>query len=146
MTSLNNLTGKWKGTYKYGPEYADMEGTSVDFILEITDTDGEINGTSVDNETKDLFDKPTIVQGFWDGEIISFTKQYPYAYYLDEQNKIQVDKNMAPHTVTYSGQIDAETNSFTGEWDIIIDSQKIGDGYFDESLTGTWTLVRETQA
>lgn len=140
MSTIKSLTGKWKGVYIYGPEYESEQGTSVEFTLELKDINGLITGVSIDSETKNLFSEPVNVVGFRDENFISFTIQYPFIYYINEQKQLVVDKTKPHPGVTYSGEYNSEKNSFEGEWDIVYDSQKYGDGYFDDILTGTWSM------
>ena len=142
MRLFSNLTGEWKGSFSYGPEYSELQGKCVDFKLVLEDDNGSLTGTSIDSETKDVFTDQIIVQGFWDSETISFTIQYPCPYYVGENDKIIIDKTGEPHSVTYTGFYDKIADCFLGEWEIIVDSQKIGDGWVDNSLTGMWRMER----
>ena len=140
MSTIKSLTGKWKGVYIYGPEYESEQGSTVEFTLELKDINGSITGVSIDSETKNLFSEPINVMGFRDGNFISFTIQYPYCYFINEQKQLVVDRTRSHPEVTYSGEYNSETNSYEGEWDIVYDSQNFGDGYFDDILTGTWSM------
>jgi hypothetical protein len=142
MTLLKNISGKWKGEYICGPEYENHQGRTVEFILELIENSGLIRGICIDFATKEYFSEPITVSGFIDNDFISFTKQYPFTYFIDEQGKVIIDRSKPHPEITYSGEFDRETNTFVGEWDIVVDSQKFGDGYFDDSLTGTWTMKR----
>jgi hypothetical protein len=140
MTALKSISGKWKGEYICGPEYDNAQGHTVEFILELNENNGSISGICIDFETKEHFSEPITVSGFIDKDFISFIKQYPFLYSIGEQGQVIVDRTKPHPEITYSGEFDSETNSFLGEWDLVVDSQKFGDGYFDDSLTGTWTM------
>ncbi|MBN8695322.1 MAG: hypothetical protein J0L87_02225 [Bacteroidetes bacterium] len=143
MSIPKKLSGKWKGEYILGPEYEKNEGRSVEFILELTeDEDGSIRGICIDSDTKSLFSEPIIVLGFVDNDIISFTKKYPFSYYLDENGQAIIDKETDHPEIIYSGEYDHEKNIFKGDFELIIDSQQFGYGFFDDSLTGTWTMSK----
>lgn len=142
MTALKFISGKWKGEYICGPEYDNHHGRTVEFILELIENKGSISGVCMDFETKEYFSEPIIVLGFIDNDFISFTKQYPFSYFINEQGQVIVDRTKPHPEITYSGEFNPETNTFFGEWDLVLDSQKFGDGYFDDSLTGTWTMKR----
>ena len=142
MTALKSLSGKWKGEYICGPEYENNADRTVEFILELIENNGSISGICIDFETKEYFAEPITVSGFIDKDFISFIKQYPFFYFIDEQGQVIVDRTKSHPEITYSGEFNPETNAFFGEWDVIVDSQKLGDGYFVDSLTGTWTMKR----
>lgn len=142
MTILKSISGKWKGEYIYGPEYENNQGQKVEFILDLIENNGSINGVCIDFETRQYFSEPITVSGFIDDGFISFTKQYPFSYFINGQGQIVVDRTKPHPEITYSGEFNPETNTFLGEWDLVVDSQKFGDGYFDDSLTGTWTMKR----
>ena len=55
-----SITGKWIGEYVYGHSYEEeMRGKCVKFSMELQ-WDGElIKGSSVDEETKEIFSEPS---------------------------------------------------------------------------------------
>ncbi|MDQ3048473.1 MAG: hypothetical protein M3R27_13070 [Bacteroidota bacterium] len=142
MTALQSLSGNWKGEYICGPEYEIHTGRTVQFTLELIENNGSISGTCIDFETKEHFSEPITVSGFIDKGFISLVKQYPFFYFIDELGQVVVDRTKPHPEITLSGEFNPETNSFEGEWDLVADSQKFGDGYFDDSLTGTWTIKK----
>lgn len=142
IASLQSLTGKWKGQYTLGPEYETEEGKSVDFILDIKDNKGTITGICIDSETKDYFSEPITVTGFYNSEIISFVKQYPFSYYVDEDGKVIIDRTKKHPEISYTGQYNNQLRHFYGDFELVDYFVEVTDGWLEWKLTGTWTMER----
>ncbi|MBX3240781.1 MAG: hypothetical protein KIT80_23180 [Chitinophagaceae bacterium] len=79
------------GQYTYGEPYPDnLKGKSVPFEIEWSLVDGVIKGICVDDEGKEVFDKPATIAGFIDNGIISFIKKYPKYWDIDDKGIIRV--------------------------------------------------------
>jgi hypothetical protein len=143
MTEIKSLTGKWKGQFTLGENYESEEGESVDFILYLLHNDGVFNGICIDNQVEGLFSEPITVNGFWDNELISFTKQYPFLYYPDEKGKLIIDRSRKHPEISYTGEFDNIQNCYSGEFILIEDSIPLADGgYLELELSGTWTMKK----
>lgn len=92
MNKLKSLTGKWKGEYTLGPEYETDEGKTFEFILDLVDENGTFVGICIEREISEQLVEPISISGFWNKELISFTKQYPFSYYVDENGEFVIDK------------------------------------------------------
>ena len=136
------ISVKWTGEYKYGGEYPEIEGTTVAFEIQMTEQDGIISGTCIDEDTKEIFKDPIKIKGFIDGNVISFIKTYPYYYFLDKDGKIVIDNSMPPHSVSYSGSLNDRKDSCAGDWEITADSQTFGEFIIDDIMTGTWKMEK----
>jgi hypothetical protein len=142
MNSFKTLTGKWKGTYILGPEYESDEGKLFDFILDLIDEERTFNGVCYEPEISQLFQKPITVTGFWDEDIISFTKKYPCLFFFDEDGKFVLDTTKEQPEIFYSGEFDETENGFSGDFEMVIDSFNYGEGWLEDSLKGTWIIKR----
>lgn len=145
MNLLKTLTGKWSGTYILGPEYEANEGKSFDFILDLVDENRNFKGICYEAELSESFQKPITVTGFWDNDIISFTKKYPSRYILDEDGKNVIDSEKEQPEIFYSGEFNETENEFFGNFEMVVESFAFGQGWLESSLTGTWTLKRIEQ-
>jgi len=45
--------------------------------------------------------------------------------------------------VIYEGYFDANTNTFTGTWEISVEQEQVGDFLVEEFISGTWRLKRQ---
>lgn len=142
METIKSLTGKWIGNYILGPEFELDEGKSFDFTLELIENDGDIEGICIEPGISEIFDKPITVNGFISDSFLSFTKQYPYMYYYDEFGKIIMEKDKPHPEISYSGEFDFNSDSFIGEFEMVVDSINYGEGWLEDILRGTWTLKR----
>ena len=142
MKIIENLSGKWNGEYVLGAEYGPDEGKCFEFVLELSDQDGEIEGTCFEPEISELFDSPITINGFYEEGLLSFVKQYPCLFYSDQDGKPTVDKNQEHAEISYSGEYDEKNDIFTGEFGLVVESVKHGDGWLETVLRGTWTLKK----
>jgi len=136
---------KWKGHFTYVNE---LEGgtifeNEVPFEMDLIFNKNSFSGTTIDEETKGLFDRPITVNGFVEGEEISFIVMYPYNYYVTEEGKIVVDFDNDYPGCEYEGKYDTDESKFAGEWTLVIDEFKEGQfqpDYIQEFLSGNWEM------
>jgi hypothetical protein len=131
-----------RGIYILGPEYENDEGKSFEFILDLVDEHRIFNGVCYEAELSELFQNPITVTGFWDEEIISFTKKYPCMFFFDEEGKVVIDITKEQPEISYSGKFDKAENGFSGEFEMVVDSFSYGYGWLESSLKGTWNIKR----
>jgi hypothetical protein len=134
----------WKGfyTYSYDDGYTNQD-VEVTFIMELTFNDNSFEGISNNTETENLFTEPTLVKGFIQDNIISFTLNYPCVYYKDENGNIQLDEDSQNHIVEYFGYYDEDEKKFSGTWEIIVSEEKISeDDYIQEVAYGEFEIQR----
>lgn len=129
------------GQYTYGELYPDnLKGVSVPFVIEWLLIDGIIEGTCVDEEGKEIFDQPASIMGFIDNGIISFIKQYPKHWEVDDGGFVRVSDDIPPSEIHYSGiWID---DHFEGEWEITVSYVSEYGRLEQFDCTGTWTLYK----
>lgn len=145
MSTSKTFTGKWLGSFSYlqENEFTDQVVLpDVTFSLELYDENGSFTGTCIDDEVKDIMKGVITVKGFVDGDIISFTKQYPSFYFTDENGQIQVDPSQAHPPIIYSGIYDAECNTYSGEWEMTIATENIQGECFDDMIGGSWIISK----
>ena len=141
------FSGVWVGYYDYGPLYSEKyNGKKVDFFVNITLQDGELNGISEEEVTKLYMEKPAILTGFIEGRLISFIKQYPYYYWLDEKDEIQIDRSRKHPAIHYTGTFDPATNTFIGDWEMEIILERNIDGDRVRFFSGGWELRKAQKA
>lgn len=136
-----NLSGQWKGTIVYSEDYVDLEGEELYFTLEITESAGTFKGIAWDTGGVGVNPDKATVKGFVEGDEISFLKQYGSTL-IYENGKETLEKDKPSAEVNYWGTIDREANRVEGHWEIIVDSQKAGDGWFDDIITGSFTMQK----
>ncbi len=149
MASISINRRIWKGSFSYEVINPDeiVVVVTVPFTMEVEMEKNSFVGFRVDDESKDLFDEPVKVKGFIENDFISFIIQYPHDYYMDyETGEAFVEKDMKHPGVTYEGSFDHQTNSYKGEWIILVaeelDPNNPGD-YIEQLLTGTWEMRRK---
>jgi hypothetical protein len=146
MAASNTLTGQWVGQYTYGPEFGDeMYGQNVQFRLFLKDAgNGQFTGTSVDIEGFGAnMDKAT-VNGFIDGNFISFTKEYPKNFIIDEDGHTHEDQANSHPRLSYSGSLDKSLNAYRGTWELWVNEVLDGErGSFVDIFTGTWEMKKD---
>ena len=145
MSNSIDFTGQWVGHFAYGPEYGDdIVGEKVQFRLFIDSfKDGQFNGRSVDLEGIGANYEIAQVIGFIDGNFISFTKQYPHLYGLDETGNTFNDKDKQHPIVAYSGEYKLNTKTFAGQWELRMEIQPVGEYWLEDICTGTWEIRRD---
>ena len=145
MSTSINFTGQWVGHFAYGPEYGnDLMGEKVQFRLFVDNfKDGQFTGRSVDLEGIGANFEIAQVKGYIDKDFISFTKEYPYFYGLDEAgNKIE-DKNKQHPIVAYSGEYNSDTKTFSGQWELRMEIEPVGEYWLEDICTGTWEFCTD---
>ena len=132
-----DFSGRWKGEYVYGETYNNsIRGTTIPFEISITVTEGHLKGECVDNETKDYFDNPAIIEGIIKGGTIHFIKRYPCFFTYDESRKLMLFPKLPSHEIHYSGSF--SNGQFSGDWEFKVtyaaeeneDMEYIGKGYW----------------
>ena len=138
----------WSGFFSYFSE--DQNGELIEdripFEMKLKYDNGYFEGTTVDEESKGLFEEPIAVKGFTDGKLINFIVQYPHDYYFDENlNKIVVDYNKDYPGCEYTGEYNEMESKYIGEWRIVMKEKKTGlfqSDYLVKSYVGYWEMKR----
>ena len=145
MINSISLSGHWIGFFTYGPDYGEgMAGKKVHFRLFIEDlNDGQFQGKCVDTEGIGASFDTSIVKGFLDHTFISFTKEYPTNYLVDEKGNKILDTRNPPPRLSYSGQYNNKAKSFIGKWEIWANERPYGEGSLVNILTGNWEMYKD---
>jgi len=135
------FSGHWQGEYTYGHGYPkNYIGKSVSFDISMTLTDGVLKGTCTDDKEKVPVSKPAIMDGFIEGNFISFIKQYAHAWEIEADGTVIEHENQPSHEIHYTGTYD--TDGFTGDWEIAM-TYVYPNGVLQEYLVGgTWSMKR----
>lgn len=149
MTELTDayLSGSWNGFFTYQvvkkEDQPEKPERKVNFIMSLNSSDGQISGTSTDDETRNVMTDPATLLGFVDEGFISFIKQYPYAYFRNEADELLFDETTEHPPVHYSGEYIAEEECFRGIWEI---EYYVHDVMEESQLfveTGNWEMKKQ---
>lgn len=145
MRNAIDLTGQWIGYFTYGQEYGDdLVGEKVMFRLFVENfKNEEFVGTSIDLEGVGAIYENAKVKGFIEGNFISFTKEYPHFYGLDEAGNNNDDKNKQHPVISYSGKYNKDTEAYSGQWELRMEIKPVGDYWLEDICTGTWEIRRD---
>ncbi|AXT49495.1 hypothetical protein D1818_01165 [Aquimarina sp. BL5] len=134
---------KWKGQFTYLDGYNTLDQyREVDFMMEIDVNNSSFVGISRDSESKELFDKPASVKGFFDNDMISFVLKYPYSYYRDDHGTLVVEKEYEHPDIQYIGFYDEDLKEYKGNWEIVVDQEAYGTDNLLEVVNGGFELRR----
>jgi len=134
----------WKGTFTYNEGYDEIDQyIVVNFKMELVFNANSFVGTSTDSESENLFDQPIKVKGFIDDEKISFTLNYPFNYYKDENGIIILNKEIKHPEIHYLGFWEDDKRSISGTWEMTTNEEKYLDGYLEEFTTGEFEMRRQ---
>ncbi len=145
MTNSINLSGQWVGHFVYGPEYGEeMHGEKVLFRLFLDEfSSGQFKGTSVDVEGFAANLDTAIISGYLENDYISFTKEYPKHFLIDDGgNKMEDFSNPRPR-LSYSGYYDSRLKKFSGQWELWANEELAGEGSNVEIFTGSWEMTKD---
>ncbi len=147
MTTNIDFTGQWIGHFSYGPDYGEnLVGEKVEFRLFIDDfSNGEFTGRSVDIEGIGANFELAQLKGYVDGHFISFTKEYPFLYGLDEDGNSIENRNKQHPPVAYSGEYNQNTKIFSGQWELKMEIEPVGDYWLEDICTGTWEIRKDSE-
>ena len=116
--NVQQLGGKWTGTYTYGNEYDEpLRGKTVTFEMKLTIVNGIIKGECTDAESTTHFRQPATIEGsMGDSHSIRFVKRYPH-YWQHEKSGQRFMPKLPSQEINYSGEL--INNEFEGEWEIV---------------------------
>mgnify|MGYP003578176161 FL=1 len=84
-------------------------------------------GKSIDLEGIGANYEVAEVKGFLKEDFISFSKQYPHYYEIDEWGNTLTDKNSPHPQIHYEGYYDAHSKKITGSWEMTFDMEQVGE-------------------
>ena len=142
-----NLTGHWKGKYRYGQGYpAPHFGKSETFEFDIVDQDGTLSGTCIDELVKARPGNESYILGTFKQNQIVFKKRYKFHFVFDETGAMVIDDKLKFDGVDYKGRLRKRFFTrkvyFSGEWSIT------GELKDENNLTqsfvckGTWKMSK----
>ena len=148
MGNSIDLIGQWIGHFTYGSEYGDdLAGEKVQFRLFVDSfKDGQFTGRSIDLEGIGANYEIAQVNGYIDGDFISFAKQYPHFYGFGETGNTITVKNKQHPIVAYSGEYKFSTKTFAGQWELRMEIQPIGEYWLEDISSGTWEIHKDDQS
>ncbi len=143
-----NLSGNWKGEYKYGKDYPEQfRGKSVPFEFELIDNDGAITGTCIDDIVEEIEGNECHLTGTFNQGHISFKKRYKYAMALNEDGTLLPDDKIESDGVDYTGRhcnnFLTREKYFKGTWSItgvFLDEDNLS---YPFKCTGRWKMSRK---
>lgn len=141
-----NLSGTWKGHFTYGPEYGEeLFNQKVYFLLHLKSHGKEFEGTSVDIEGVGANYETAVIRGFIEDDLISFVKQYPKNYSIDPDGTTHNDLSKPSPEIQYTGHFHPRKKTFSGDWEMVIESFEHGDGWFEETCSGQWEMSKDEE-
>lgn len=143
MADLIDLNGNWIGKMKYGESFGEHKDKELTFSMIIQSQDGELTGSVTDLEGFGACPEEALIEGFIEDDLISFIKKFPVCYEFNENWELVKIEEKAPTEINFSGNYNAETGKFAGEWDMFFKSEPVGLGYIDLSVTGEWEIEKE---
>lgn len=143
MSHLLSL-GQYQGFFQYGAVYGTLiEGQKAEFRLFIEEyKNGIFSGRIIDWEGMGADGEVSAVQGFIEGDLISFTKQYSRRLIFDDFGNTTIEEGMPGYAVIYEGHFDKETNNFQGSWEIVQDTFHTPTLMIEDISSGSWRLHR----
>ena len=145
MSNKNSdkLSGQWVGHFAYGPKYGEqLEGEKVFFRLFLEDKgNGQFQGRCYETEGIGASEELSIINGFIDNNLISFTKEYPTDSVIDEGGNTFVNTSPSNQRLIYTGEFSSEKNMYIGMWEIWMNERSLGDGTLVDICTGSWQMT-----
>jgi hypothetical protein len=147
MKNSINLSGQWIGHFTYGPEYGgEMHGEKVQFRIFINEfSGGQFKGTSVDIEGFGANMDTAIINGFLTDDFISFTKEYPDYFIIDNNGQNIKDPSNVKPRLSYEGHYNFRSKFFNGQWELWTNEELAGEGSIVDIFTGTWEMTKDDQ-
>ena len=138
------LAGQWFGHFEYGVGYAErLQGQQVLFSFIVDEyTLSQFTGKCVEYDGVGASADISNIRGFVDGNRISFIKEYPTDYFIDEEgNDVKLEPRDSVRLM-YFGLFNHASGEFAGNWEIWLDEQDLGAGSFVDIVSGTWAMRR----
>ena len=141
-----SIAGQWYGYYNYGPEYGpELEGEKVIFSFLIEEVfNNQFKGKCIELEGIGASTEVSTIEGFLDNKFISFRKEYPTNFTMDEQGVEAKSEDYLSPRLSYNGQFNEKTNTFSGTWEIWSNERPAGEGAFVDIDTGDWEISKDS--
>lgn len=147
MIDENFIVGKWIGIYDQQVKLSDDQFVEVGFEVEFVLTENGFEGICMDylEIEEGVYEKSKIV-GFIDSEqsMISFSKTYENYIEIDkEAEEYILEKGGFIPSIEYYGNYLEEPQQFEGVWEMVLESNRIQEGEYEESIeSGRWLMKR----
>ena len=143
--SGKSIAGQWFGSYSYGPEYGlKLEGEQVIFSILVDEVfNNQFKGKCIELEGLGASTEVSKIEGFIENNFISFTKEYPTNYYIDEFGKEVIVETEINNQLSYKGHYDEETKTFSGSWEIWRNVVSFGDSTSVNIGNGSWEFSKD---
>lgn len=135
---------KWVGSFTYLDKWKEViMATEVPFEMWVTVEGNVLSGYRIDDESKELFNKPVTVEGTIKGDEISFEVMYPGRYFANDLGELAVNYDDEYPGCIYTGRWNEKTNKYEGEWEIDLEKAKEKNPDTDVVYSrGTWEMSR----
>jgi hypothetical protein len=101
-----DLTGRWKGKYKYGEGYpSSVVGTSGWFEIDLIDNEGIISGSCIDELVSSIEGNESTIDGTFSNNFMSFIKKYKYYTFIDDLGKQVLMEDIKVDGIHYTGRL-----------------------------------------
>jgi hypothetical protein len=138
------IDGTWYGELTYGEENGpDLQNKKLKFRMIIEENDGDITGECIDTEGTGVIPEPASINGFVEDNMISFVKQYPSFYIIDQKGEIKEIPEKEPPEFNYSGYYNPGNDTFEGDWHVVYEIKQLTFGFAEYAISGTWMMKRE---
>lgn len=139
-----DLAGQWAGHFVYGPEFGpEMHGEKVQFRIFVDEFfNGRFKALCVDVEGFESNMDKAVINGFLEEDFISFTKEYPVYFVIDETGKKIKDSSGTKPRLSYEGHYNFRTKIFSGQWELWANEELACEGSVVDIFTGTWQMSK----
>ena len=142
MNHAMKLDGEWTGTIIFGKLYGAWQNRILHFDMTITQTREEFKGKAIDTDGLGVHPDPATIEGNFDGNVITFVKQYPSFHYF-EDGVTKIDPRSKPPKVIYQGVYLEAMGIFVGEWKFKPSWLWWGFIPYPARGSGTWAMRRK---
>lgn len=145
MKDFNTLDihGEWFGKCIYGPEYGELENSTLYFKVNFDQNEDTFTGIAIDTGGIGVNPTPANIKGFIDGQDINFVKVYKAFAIFSDNNELEIDHTQSSSEIEYNGTFDASSNSIKGDWAIYTFEDELINGTLEYVATGTWEISRQ---
>ncbi len=140
------LPGQWFGYYSYGEEYGlKVNGEKVTFSILFDNVfNNKFSGKCIELSGIGSVNEISSIEGFIENDLISFRKIYNGKYCIDEEeNSFEID-DPSPHELSYEGQYNFLTKTFTGKWEVWLNDKTPGDLNYILIGNGGWEMSKDS--
>ena len=144
MENSIKISGVWNGELTFGEEYGpDLQNKTKQFRLVLDEKDGDVTGECIDTGGTGVIPEPATINGFFEEDMVSFIKQYPACYIIDQKGgTMMIPEKISPE-FNFSGYYNAEKDTFEGDWHVVFEIKQLTFGFAEYALSGTWSMKRE---